>query len=145
MTRREAMLAALKGVFDTVVAPATGCTIHRNRRAALNANEINLKDRGQDTRLDQTEFKIHTARPLIEGCVAAENDEALGPAVNAVYGAIIDALEADVSLGGTAVDIRETGFEIEIDDDPDAKRATAWFLLSVEIEYTSQRVDSSQA
>lgn len=148
MTRREAMLAALQARLEALAAQVTDLRVlERNFRGALtHSPSLVLRDGGQSTDADgQTEYKSHAARPSISGFVQARSDADLGPAVNALYGALIDWLEADESLSGTADDILERGFETELDLEEGAKQASCWFTLFLEIPYTSARLDSSQA
>lgn len=147
MTRREAMLSTLQVRLEALAAQVPGLRVmDRNFRGGLtHSPSIVLRDGGQSTDADgQTEYKNHTARPSIDGFVQAGSDAELGPAVNALYGALIDWLEADESLNGTADDVLERGFETELDLEEGAKQASCWFTLLLEIPYTSSRVDSGQ-
>lgn len=147
-TLREAMLVALQDLLKSLESTVPELKVgERNRRAPMKDDKhLVLHDGGQTTDATaQTEFKNHIARPEIAGRVIARNDAEIGTEVNALYGAIIDRLEADPSLGGTADDVLEVGFETEFDTDPDAKVSACDFRLMIEVHYTALRIDSSQA
>ena len=146
VTRREAVLNGLHVILCSLSGMLPELEIHRNRRAALtHSPSLNLKDGSQSTDAEQTEYKNHVVRPEIEGFLQASSDLEIGPAVNALYGAIIDLLESDVSLGGVADDVIETGLQVEFDTADGAKQASAWFTLSVDIPYTARRESSALA
>ena len=55
----------------------------------------------------QTSYTSHTQTITVEGYVEAEEPADLGPARNALYARVAEALLADPSLGGLSIDVRE--------------------------------------
>lgn len=143
-TQREIMLAALKTRIETLIAAVPELKVYRNRSAAMkDAPALNVIDGGHSVETEQTEFKMFYLGATISGLVTADSDEQLGAAANELYGRVIDALEADTSLGVDASDVIERNLEFELESE-DAKKPTAWFHLGVEIQFTTARVNASQ-
>ena len=145
---REQVLAALKARLETLIPGMPGLVVYRNRRASVPAaRALIVKDGPHQTSNDVTGMKRHTMTALIEGRVQAASDDDVGAAANELYRLVIDAIDADVTLGvvpilGPATDCREVGLDFDIEDEAGTLQANAWFYLSVEIDFSARPGDS---
>jgi hypothetical protein len=144
---RERVLAALKLQLETLVPGMPGLSVFRNRTKGMPAPALNVQDGSQQTDTGIVQMKRNTVTATIAGYVEAATDEEIGPAVNDLYGRVIDALEANTSLGGVAFDLRELGLEVDLGTDADGaplETPAGWFYLTVEIEFTTRQGGSDQ-
>jgi hypothetical protein len=141
---REQVLAALKTRLETLQATIPTLKVYRNRRTQLDeAPGLAIEDGAQATQPDQVRIKFHTLQPIIEGYVTAATDDEIGAAGNELYRRVIDAIEADVTLGATpgsgpAIDCRERELRFELVKGEDAKTAECFFSLELDIDYATK-------
>ena len=142
-TRRETILAALK----TVLTGIAGYTASRNLARPYQADELpalNLVDGGQDLSEEYTGLRAYTLRADIEICVSDDGEESDGAELNAAYGAVLAAIEADRTLGVAGViDTRDVGLsDPEVDD---RGAPTYWAVLGLEIDFETAEGDPTSA
>ena len=144
---REQSLAGLAVRLGTLIAGWPGLQVFRNRRGVLPSGSLAFRDPPQASDVGQTGMKRHTMTVVIGGFLEADSDDEIGPLLNELYRRVIDALEADTTLGATpgagpAVDVRELGLDTDLeeaaDGDTSLKRASGSFYLSIEIEFTTR-------
>lgn len=146
---RELVLAGLAARLETLIAGNPGLKVYRNRRSVTEAPALIIRDGAQRTDANNFGLKRHVMTPVIAGFLTADSDDEIGPALNELYRQVIDALEADRTLGATpgtgpAVDVRESGLDLDLeeeaaDGEADLKHAAGAFYLTVEIEFTTRQ------
>lgn len=108
--RREQVLAAVKTALETVpgILPDQ---VDRNRSDAVNLKEetprLVLVDGGHELREDQTGDDEYRLSVDVDIYATAASDAELGPALNLLWGNVVKTLQADLTLGGLAQDIRQ--------------------------------------
>lgn len=83
----------------------------------------------------------HKAEAMIAGTVSGVNGAAAETAANDLYGRVIIAVMADPTLGGLAVNTRETGMLIVNNQDDEGRKTLAGFELSLEVEFWTHAGD----
>lgn len=154
MTRRERVLAA---AFEALQA---GCqaAVERNRRSPVGPGEpgvdgqvddpgdcphLNLVDGGHLPSYENAGLVGYTLRVDIDGAVIADSDALIGPAINDLYGQVLDAMMADVSLGGLCIDVREASFDVRIAPVVESSRPFADFTVGLEIDFQTPDGDAT--
>jgi hypothetical protein len=150
---REQVLAALKVRLETLLPAVPGLAVFRNRTKGITAPALNVQDGPQQKDSSIVAMQRTVMSVAIAGYVEATSDEEIGPALNDLYGRVIDALEADVTLSadlsgnGPAFDLREGGLDVDLGTDADGaplETPAGWFYLTVEIEFTTRQGGSGQ-
>lgn len=137
---REQIAAAVK----TALSGIAGVTVYRNRTKEVPENAMPalvLVDGGHDS--DQTQSPGHTAYALeltVEGYAKAADDDAIGPALNDLYGKLLAAVMADTTLGGLAIDIREGGMTMD-SDRGDGRASLGGFALTLYVDFWTSTGD----
>ena len=105
--RREQVLAAIKTALEAVL-PGQ---VDRNRTTEVNLQEetprLVMMDGGHELREDQTGEDEYRMSVDVDLYATAADDDDLGAALNALWAAVVTALQADLSLGGLTSDIRQ--------------------------------------
>lgn len=144
---REQVLAALKARLETLLPAVSGLAVYRNRRSPMAAPALDVRDGSQQTDSGNVQMKRNLMSVTVAGYVEANSDDEIGPALNDLYGRVIDVLEADTSLGGVAFDLREQGLDVDLETNADGaplEKPAAWFYLSIDIEFTTSQGGSGQ-
>lgn len=101
---RETVLAA----FRARLASIDGVTVFRNRSKAVKDWPALVQfDGGHAEPVETTGETLYRLEVEVEGHVKADSDDGLGPAASELYAQLLDALNADRTLGGAVQDITE--------------------------------------
>jgi len=100
--------------FNTNLTSTPGVAeVDRNRDLPLDESEplprLNQVDEGHTPLVGQTGQDEFTGRVAVEGMVEVADAAAVGPALNALYAAVVVAVMTDKTLGGYAQTIRQRG------------------------------------
>lgn len=147
LTIRERVLA---DVFTTLQAIATGGTIpaltiaqvERNRRDPVTSfPAIVLRDGGHERADEDVTYAARRLMRLdVEIYVKSTQP---GTDLNALYGAVYNALRADFSRGGIAIDTRETDFTDPLFDTSDADAIYAHAAIGWQVEFWQGEKDAT--
>jgi len=136
LTMREQVLAAFKTALDEVATAIPGTAVERNRDIEVTSfPSVVMIDGGHALSHDTSDAQRYVLGIDVEGYVEASTFAALGPAISALYGAIVQAACVDLQLGGLAVDLEEGDMT-----DPEISRSegqgcTAAFSVAFSVEY----------
>ena len=142
VSRHELAVAALVAALGAVTGIAA-LTVTRARTDPMTAADAPLIDVMAGQRVVRTRQRgliVWTVPATVEGWVTATTDAALGPALNALYAAAIKAIEADKTLGGTTLTLREQRLETVIDRTRGHRPMMA-FDLSIELWVQTAEID----
>lgn len=137
ITQREAIARAVLGRLRAALAPIP---VQRNRRETVHAEEaplVSFFDAGHTADLPDTGETAYEMELPIEATVTAETDDALGAAMNALYGRVLGTLMRDPTLGGLCVQLAERAFDPRIAPIEESETPLATFSLSVQAEFRS--------
>lgn len=130
---RESILAALKTALDGVA----GATAYRNQNIPLkqsNLPALVMFDGDQFTTHETTGQTMHTLEVAVECYVVGST---VGTTGNDLYANVVTAVTADVTLGGYAFDVRETGMSLAEVDEGRASIQLAMLSIEFEVDYTT--------
>lgn len=116
---REQIITSLIAAFPDDVGDAfEGYTIERNSDApAQSYPALVFLDGPQVASHDNSGITFYTMSLAIEGYVTSTTREAIGTDLNALYALIVIAATADHTIGGYAIDIRETDMDPQIENE----------------------------
>lgn len=143
LTIRERVLAHVLTTLQAIVFPGLALAqIERNRRDPVAVfPAIVLRDGGHARAEDDTTYSARRLLRLdVELYVRSSTP---GEDLNALYGAVYNALVADVTRGGIAVDTRETDFTDPLFDASDADAIHAQAAVGWQIEFWQSETDAS--
>jgi hypothetical protein len=141
-TIRELCLAAI----FTALTGITGVKAFRNRSSIIDPEELPavvLYDPSMNTDISNEfgSFRIVTMTVDVEAHVTAADDGALGAALNDLYGKVVNALQADASLGGNAIDCREMGIAQADPSKDDGADPRMGAVIQFEVQYQTDARD----
>lgn len=143
LTIREQMLAALAAVLEGITSIDNLC-VERNRDTEVGEFPTLVIHDGDQAPKEGAEedtcARYFTAIVVLEGHVQADKGENIGTTLNALYGAVLVVLFADVHLGGLSDDIREGAGDFGLYMN-DSEVLTAAFSLIVEVDYAVDPTD----
>jgi hypothetical protein len=131
-TIRERVISAVEAAMQTL----SGVTVERNRDTEVSTFPfINVLDGGQDPDYGTHGLTRYVMTVTLELFVSATTEAGLGPALNALYGQVVQALYADATLAGLTADRTEAALT-----EPDLSRAegigpTMGAALDVTLDY----------
>ena len=152
--RRELLLAAIETALNTI-SEISGLTVERNRSSPPTPADCPLivlldgQGEGEAAQVVKEDagalgHKVYLAMPTIEGWVKADAAADLGPAVNDLYGRVINALEADETFGDVGMFIAEGEYNSGVDRE-EGHRNMSWFALTITVEFQTARTDAYSA
>jgi hypothetical protein len=137
---REQILTAFTTVISTdlpIAIPGTDVERNRSRPVPKTSDAfVILYDGAQFIVSDETCATRYTMDVDAEGYVKAATDALIGPAINNLYGELTKAALADHTLGGLAIDVRESNLQdVYIDDE--SQKPSAAFAVTFNITYST--------
>lgn len=132
---REAVARAVLGRLRAALAPVP---VERNRRSMVHASEapvVNFWDAGHTADIRDYGETAYSMNVPIEATVAAETDDALGPAVNDLYVRTLGALMAEPTLGGLCQQLTEAAVDVRIAPVEESDAPLAFLSLDVVAEF----------
>jgi len=137
---RERILVAIKDALVTLV----GVQVYRNQAFPTEADRAPLlivRDGGQSND-EGVGFGLafYTLRVAIEGQVWSAGEADMGADANDLYARVLAKLYADRTLGGLAIDLKETELE-DLDLDRESGNFIAGFLLSLDVWFQTRSSD----
>lgn len=132
---REAVARAVLGRLRAALAPVP---VERNRRSMVHASEapvVNFWDGGHTAEAQDYGETAYNMNLPIEATVAAETDDALGPAVNDLYVRTLGALMSEPTLGGLCQQLTEGAVDVRIAPTEESEAPLAFFSLDIVAEF----------
>ena len=118
---RERIIAAMAAALDGPEKPE-GVTVHRDRTRPIERDKLpaivlyaaspDVRTREETVRRSDHDTVERTFTAMVEGRVVVRPDESPDAAIDPLYVWTVKALRADPTLGGLAMDVRETGTDI---------------------------------
>lgn len=111
-TIREQCLVAFKSNLATLA----GVTVQRNRDTEAERDEmplLNMLDGSVQLNTVSAGFHHYSMIVQVEGFVKAANADLLGPALSDLYGKTLQKVLSNRTLGGIAIDVRESEAALE--------------------------------
>lgn len=140
---REQILVTVLAKLQSIASPA-GVKIYRNKTTEVDAYpSLVLLDGGHEVLSDQTQFPRYRMSVGVQGYVRSKSEDLIGGLINELYVAVAVALTSDVTQGNLAIDTREEGMAVEINQDPD-DQVTAAFDLGFSIEFATRYGNPAQ-
>lgn len=143
MTVREQILAAMVAQFEGDATHLDGVTIDRMRDAPVRVRPSLVVLDGPHT-ADQSETGavLYAMDVTIEGHVEAATDAALGPAINDLYGRVLQSIYTDATWGDLAIDTRERSIDVDVGR-RDGGGPVGFFSLELEVQFWTAERDPS--
>lgn len=134
---REQVLAAFQAKLAAITG-IDGLTVERNRASPVQEfPKLIMRDGGHEVTEENTGMMGYRMTVDVEGFVAHSSDSGTGPAVNALYATVLQAVLADRTLGDLAADITETSMDINLDSEDGHSPHAAFNSSFVIIFYTT--------
>ncbi len=114
--------------------------VRRNPRETVHAEEapvVGFFDAGHTADLPDTGETSYEMELPIEATVAADAEDELGAAMNALYGRVLGTLMAEPTLGGLCVQLSERAFDPRVAPIEESTTPLGTFSLSVQAEFRS--------
>lgn len=136
-TRREAVLVALQ----TLLSGLADVDVVRNPPAPVDTTQLagarlDVFDGPHSSSIDEFGVNRHRMEIEIVATLRVEDPERAGSDVNALYGRVMQLLNANWTLDGNALDVREAEFVPDLPS-PDDATSSAGFSLSLDVEFTT--------
>ena len=131
---REQVLEAFKNTLSSI-SGIDRLTVERNRVAPVqDFPKLVMRDGGQEVTEENTGMMGYRMTVDVEGYVAYDKNSNPGTDINSLYGAVVEGVLADRTLGGLAFDITETGLDLALDNMP-GNAAYAAFNVTFTVDY----------